>query len=185
MRVQLLSKRYAQALFGLAVEDSLLEEIQNDMHLVNTVLEENRILRKVLANPVIDAYKKVKVLNDLFEGKIQQLSLKFLLLITRKGRERYISPICKSFDEIYKEYKNIVSVQLTTAFKTDAALRKKIVDKLEAFTKKHLEVSEKIDEEIIGGFKLNFEDYQYDASIKTQLKRMGKEFSKNLYVKKY
>ena len=185
MRIQLLSKRYAQALFGLAVENKILEEVQNDMLLIGTVLDENRTLRKVMANPVIDGYKKVRVLNKLFEGKIEKLSLKFLQLITRKDRERYITSICKAFDDIYKEYKNIISVQLTTAYKTDAKLRKEIVAKLEAFTKKHLEVSEVIDEKIIGGFKLNFEDYQYDASVSIQLKRVGKEFSKNLYVRKY
>jgi F-type H+-transporting ATPase subunit delta len=124
-------------------------------------------------------------LKKLFEGKVQKLSLKFLQLIARKDRERYITFICKAFNEIYKEYKNIISVQLTTAYQTDAKLRKEVVSKLEAFTKKHLEISEIINEEIIGGFKLNFEDYQYDASISTQLKRMGKEFSKNLYVRKY
>jgi F-type H+-transporting ATPase subunit delta len=185
MRIQLLSKRYAQALFGLALENKVLEEVNDDMLLVGSVLDENRVLRKVMANPVMDGYKKVRVLRKLFEGKIQPLTFKFLELITRKGREQYISFICKAFSEIYKEYKNIIEVQLTTAFKADEKLRKTMLAKLQSFTDKHLKVSENIDEEIIGGFKLNFEDYQYDASIKTQLKRMGKEFSKNLYVRKY
>lgn len=185
MRIQLLSKRYAQALFGLALENKILEEVKNDMLLVGAVLEENRVLRKVMANPVLDGYKKIRVLNKLFEGKVQNLSLKFLQLITRKNREQYISSICKAFNEIYKEYKNIVDVQFTTAYKIDESLRKTMLKKLKSFTDKHLEVSESIDEEIIGGFKLNFADYQYDASIKTQLKRLGKEFSKNLYVKEY
>ena len=185
MRIQLLSNRYAQALFGLALENKILEEVKNDMLLIGTVLEENRNLRKVMANPVLDGYKKIRVLNKLFEGKIQTLSLKFLQLITRKGREQYISFICKAFNEIYKEYKNIVDVQFTTAYKIDEALRKTMLKKLKSFTDKHLEVSESIDEEIIGGFRLNFADYQYDASVKTQLKRLGKEFSKNLYVKQY
>lgn len=185
MRIQLLSKRYAQALFGLAIENKILEEVQTDMLMVGAVLDENRVLRKVLANPVLDGYRKIKILNDLFDGKVQKLSLRFLVLITKKGREQYISFICKAFNEIYKEYKNIVEVQFTTAYKIDNKLRKTMLSKLQSFTKKQLEVSERIDEEIIGGFKLNFEDYQYDASIKTQLKRMRKEFSKNLYVRKY
>ena len=185
MRIQLLSKRYAQAIFGLALENKILEEVKNDMLLVNSVLDENRVLRRLMANPVLDGYKKIRVLNKLFEGKVQKLSLKFLQLITRKGREQYISFICKAFIEIYKEYKNIVDVQFTTAHKIDENLRKTMLKKLQEFTEKHLEVSENIDKEIIGGFKLNFADYQYDASIKTQLKRLGKEFSKNLYVKEY
>lgn len=185
MRIQLLSKRYAQALFDLALENKVLEEIHQDLFMVGTVLNENRELRKVLANPVLDGYKKVRVLNKLFEGKVQTLTIKFLALITKKDREKYILFICQSFEEIYKEYKNIIEVQLTAAYKADAKLRAGIIKKLETFTKKHLQLSESIDEDMIGGFKLNFMDYQYDASVKTQLKRLGKEFSKNLYVKKY
>jgi len=58
-------------------------------------------------------------LNSLFEKNIQELSMKFLRLITNKGREQYISYICDAFDEIYMEYKNILPVVFTTAQKAD------------------------------------------------------------------
>lgn len=38
MRIQLLSKRYAQALFGLALENKILEEVKNDMLLIDREL---------------------------------------------------------------------------------------------------------------------------------------------------
>jgi F-type H+-transporting ATPase subunit delta len=86
MRVQLLSKRYAQALFDLAIELKQLEKVEKDMLLIGKVLRENRELRVILANAVLDNYKKVRVLNKIFDGKIEVITLKFLQLITGKNR---------------------------------------------------------------------------------------------------
>ena len=184
MRVTLLAKRYAQALFDLAVENNILEEVAQDMILVKSVLDESRVLRKVMSNPVIDYSKKIKVLDRIFDKKIQKLTHKFLQLITRKGREVYITFIATAFDVIYKDYKNILPVKLTTAIAVDEKLKKEILDKLARVTDKNLEITEIVDQELIGGFKLNFEDYQYNNSVKKQLQRLAKVFSENLYISK-
>ncbi len=155
-----------------------------DIILIDTVLKENRNLRKVLANPVLDDHKKIRVLNVLFGGKVEKLTQRFLELITTKNREMYIGPICESFIEIYKDYKNIMDVTLTTAYVPEKKIKDEILSKLADVTHKKLEVSEVIDEDIIGGFKLDFEDYQYNNSVKKQLQRLAKVFSDNLYVSK-
>ncbi len=185
MRVNLLAKRYAQALFDLSLELKILDKVQKDMILIDEVLEENRELRKVLANPVLDGWKKIKVFNALFEDKLEELTIRFLQLITRKGREKYIPFVCKSFNEIYREHNNIIGVQITTATAIDAAIRKDILGKLSRASNKTVEMTELLDDDIIGGFIVNYEDFQYDASIAKQLKRLNTEFSKNLYIKKY
>lgn len=182
MRITLLAKRYAQALFDLSLENNVLEKVAEDMTLVNKVVSESRELRLMLNNPVLDTLKKNNVLRKIFEGKVEDLSLRFILLITRKGREKYIPYISKAFDDIYKDYKNIVNVILTTTYKTDKEIKDRVLKLLTDITNKNIELDEVIDDELIGGFVINFEDYQYDASVKTQLKRLRKEFSKNLYL---
>lgn len=181
MRIKLLSKRYAQALFDLAVEQNILEKVNADLDLIGKVFAESRELRVIIANPVIDAYKKTNILDKLFKNDVQVLTIKFLQLITKKGRERYIQHICGAFDEIFKEYKNILSVDLTTAITADKKVVVDIVEKLNKVTKMNIEINEKVDEEIIGGFVVNFQDYQYDASIINQLNKLKKSFSENLF----
>jgi len=75
-------------------------------------------------------------------------------------------------------------VQLTTAMKVDEKVKQEILDKLARVMGKNLEVTEKVDQELIGGFTLNFEDYQYNNSVKKQLQRLAKVFSDNLYISK-
>lgn len=185
MRVKLLSKRYAKALFDLAVELNILEKVNSDLRLIGKVFSENRELRVIIANPVIDAYKKINILNKLFEGNIQELTIKFLRLITTKGREKYIQYISEAFKEIYKEYKNILSVNLTTAQRAEKVITDDIINKLHEATSMNIELTEKVDEDIIGGFIINFQDYRYDASIINQLNKLKKEFSENLYETKF
>ncbi len=181
MRIKLLSKRYAQALFDLAIEFKILEKVNSDVKLIGDVLSENRELRIIMNNPVIDTYKKIKILNSLFEKNIQELSMKFLRLITNKGREQYISYICDAFDEIYMEYKNILPVVFTTAQKADKKATDNISKKLKDVTNMNIDLTEEINEDIIGGFVVNFQDYQYDASIINQLNKLKKSFSVNLF----
>ncbi len=177
MRIKLLSKRYAQALFDLAIEFNILEKVNSDVKLISNVFSENRELRVIIANPVIDTYKKIKILNMIFETNIQELSMRFLRLITNKGREQYITQIYNSFDEIYLDYKNILSVKFTTAQKADKKVLDDISSKLKEVTKMNIDLTEKIHEDIIGGFIVNFQDYKYDASIINQLSKLKKSYS--------
>lgn len=185
MRVRLLAKRYAVALLELALENKIQDKVQQDMILIGCVLSENHLLGTVLHNPVISSHKKISIFNKIFEGKIEKLTLRFLQLITKKSRENYLQAICISYDEVYKDYNNIMPVMLTTAYDIEENVQEKIMSKLAKIAGKTPEVTKKIDENLIGGFTLHFMDYQYDASVRMQLKQLRKEFSENLYVKKY
>lgn len=187
MRVNLLAKRYAEAVFELAIETKNVDRVAQDLKLVYNVFEENRELRKIVANPVIDASKKINIFNKLFaeKGRISDLSIRFLNLITRKGREMYITGICAAFEKIYLDYKNIVKAELVTAYKADKEIRESVLAKLKTISNKEIELSETIDEDIIGGFVVRIEDYQVDASVANQLKKLGKNFAGNLYEKQF
>jgi len=176
MRVNLLSKRYAHALFDFSLENKTEEKVAADMRLVGRVLAENRVLRRIMANPVLNGSKKVKILSRLFGEKLSELSLRFFSLIIRKGREVYLESICLAFEDIYKDYKNVVGAELITATKSDDKIRKLVVGKLKAITDKDIELKGIVNEDIIGGFVVRLEDYQYDASVATQLRRLRKNY---------
>ncbi len=180
MRVNLLAKRYAQALFGLALETKQEEKIAADMRLIGQVLDENRQLRRVMANPVLHDDKKVKILNELFRKEVSELTLRFFSLLIRKRREIYLESICHAFEDTYLDFKKIVKARLVTATGADETIRKKVIEKLKAITEKTIELTEVSDGEIIGGFIATLEDYQYDASVATQLRKLRTKYAENL-----
>ncbi len=183
MKESRLANRYAKALFELALEMNVVEKVYQDAELIYTVCSENREFVLMLRSPVVKEAKKLSILKAIFEKKVHEMTLKFLLIITRNRREMYIMEIAQQFTIIYKKFKNILPATLVTAYEIDAEIRKKIIALLHKNTNAEIELHEEIDKELIGGFILTFDDKQYDATIKRLIGNLHKEFDINLYVK--
>lgn len=181
-----ISKRYAKALFDFALGENKLEEVKNDIEFIANTCRDSRELQSFLKSPIIKTDKKLIILKKLFEKKISEISLMYILIITRKGRENYLELITKSFIDFYKAYKNILAVSLETAVEINEEIKKKVIKLLHEQTESKIELTDKIKEEIIGGFILSYSDYQYDASVKNQLNRLQQSAARlNLYERKF
>ncbi len=178
-----ISSRYAKSLLDLAVEQKKLEKINEDMLSLGEVVE-NRDFYVMLKSPLIKPDKKIKIFNTLFEGKYDELTLAFLNILARKGREVILADIVKAFKILYKKEKNISTVTFTTAVEmgmdTIEAIKKKL--HTGSFTSKNIEIYTEVDPDIIGGFIVRFDDKIYDASISNKLDELRKEFKDNLYI---
>ncbi len=184
MRISLVSERYAKALFELAVEKKQEDAIYSDARELVSVCEENKLFVLVLKSPVISNEKKAKILNDLFEKRFNVMTMRFLQILVRKGRELYIPEIARKLISLYKVFKEILPVTLTTAIPMTEAIRNRVSTIMNDYTKWQIELDQKIDPDIIGGFILNWEDLQYDASIYYQIERIRRGSARvNLYKK--
>jgi F-type H+-transporting ATPase subunit delta len=185
MDITIISKRYAKALFDLAIELKKLEKVSEDMALIQGVIKENPEFRRLLLSPIIPEGKKNQVIRSIFEKHLDELTYKFLRLVTRKEREVYLDNIALAFVKLYKVHHNILTIKLTSAVKIEEQTKKKLMDLLTSQTKKTIDLVEVVDKSLIGGFLLTMDDQKYDASIKHQLDRLSKTFEKNLYIKGY
>ncbi|MFH1937156.1 MAG: ATP synthase F1 subunit delta [Bacteroidota bacterium] len=184
MRISLVSERYAKALFELALERQQVEAVYSDAQELVSVCQENKLFVFVLKSPVISQEKKEKILKDLFENRFNEMTMKFMLILVRKGREVFIPEIARNLITLYKEFKEILPVYLTTAIPATEAIWNRVATIMKDFTKWQIELVQEIDPEIIGGFILNWGDLQYDASIYFQIERMRRDSASiNLYKK--
>ena len=182
MAGSLIAKRYAKALFDLSLELNVIEDIRADMELIKSVCESNNDFNRLLVSPVIRTEKKQKVITAIFEGKINDLSLRYLNIITRKKRESFIKQIAEEYIVNYKKFKNIFTIHFESVTEISADLRKKVIQLLEDRTGANIELVEEINKELIGGFVLKYDDFKYDASIEYMLRRLKKESAEvNLY----
>jgi F-type H+-transporting ATPase subunit delta len=175
--------RYAKALFDLAQEQKVLEQVKDDMALISQVCLENRELRGMLHNPVINVDKKQKVMKSIFGSHINKLTSSFLDIIARKRRESYIDGIATDFVWLYKEFKGIKTAYVSSAVALEDADRLAMVQILKSLTGKEIELVESLKSDIIGGFILSMDNFQVDQSLTSKVKRLKKDFDKNLYVK--
>jgi F-type H+-transporting ATPase subunit delta len=179
----IISERYAKSLFELALENGKLEQVRKDMDLMLDVCLNNRDFRHMLKSPVIRPDKKIAVMDAVFTGKFEELTRQFYKLLINKRREKYLENIAKQFIDKYKNYHNILVVEIRSAVPLSKDLREKIVAIIETRTKGTVELIEIVDKNMIGGFIVSDEGRRYDASLKTTIKKLKKEFEENLYIR--
>jgi F-type H+-transporting ATPase subunit delta len=180
-----LAVRYAKSLLDLALEKGELEKVYADMKLVYSTIKENRDLRVMLESPIVKTDKKGEILIAIFGGKISEMSLAFFKLMAAKNRESKIEAISKEFIEQYKTHKRIITAVITTAQGLDEDLRNKVITLVKDSMKGEVELVEKVDASIIGGFILRIGDKQDNTSISRKLKLLTRTFSENPYIKDY
>lgn len=180
-----LASRYAKSLIDLAIEKGQLEQVFADMQLMQQVCKGNRDFVNLLRSPIVKADTKIKIIKAITTGKITELTDRFITLLIRKTRESNLPEIIAAFISQYKAHKNIHTVKLTTAAPVSDAVKTAILEQVKksgGFDT--LELDEKVDENIIGGFVLQVGDKLIDASIAYDLKAIAKQFENNDFIYK-
>ena len=176
------ASRYAKSLLGLAKEMGVLKEVNEDMKLFASVCEENRELPVLFRNPIVPSHKKSAILKSLFAQKMNKLSMSFFEIVASKGREKFLFDISKSYTGQFKILNGIRTAEIISASGLDDKLRAKVYEMLKDSNNSEVELHEKIDKDMIGGFILRIEDKQYDASVSSDLRKLARQFSANPYV---
>ena len=180
-----LATRYAKALIDLAIEKGQLEAVFADMQWLNSVCKSNRDFVNVLRSPIIKADVKKKIIEAVTTGRIGEITSAFNRLIITKGRESNLTEITNAFISAYKEKKNIHTIILTTATPVSDAMKDAIVAQVKKSAGfQNIELEEKVDADLIGGFVLQIGDKMVDASIAYDLRAIAKQFENNDFIYK-
>jgi len=178
--------RYVKSLLGLAVEQGVLEEVHADMQLLDKVCHSNRDFVLMLKSPIVRHEKKKEILTRIFTGKVHKLSMAIIEILTSKNREPILPAIATEFHNAYNVYKGIGKAYVTTTFPIDEKLRNELVGMVKKLSEmQKVEMEERVDKELIGGFILNVGDRQIDASIKNKLKALKITFGENPFLKQF
>jgi F-type H+-transporting ATPase subunit delta len=167
--------RYAKALYQIGEEEGRINDIRNDVIYLEQTIKESPEFINFLHSPIIKETEKSRLMEQLFKTSVDPLTLSFLLLLTKNKREHFLPSICRFFQQIFKEKMGIKEGSIITA----QPLTKEYKDTVNQYIRKKfkfdIELSEKVDPSIIGGFILRIEDQQIDASIATKLKKIRLE----------
>ncbi|MBA7540189.1 ATP synthase subunit delta [subsurface metagenome] len=87
----------------------------------------------------------------------------------------YLRNICLHFIQYHKHNQGISEASITTACPLSSLYKKEIFDFISKKFKLKIELKEKVDPSIIGGFILRIEDQQINASLNTQLNKIKRE----------
>jgi len=177
-----IASRYAKSLLDLCIEKGQLDAAHADMVMLKGIMDESRDLRLMLSSPVVKADKKVDILQKLFDGKLNAITMAFITLLTRKSREGYLPEIVTSFLNQLRMHQGITVAEVTSAVALDAGSRAKMMESATKMAGGQVELVEKVDATLIGGFILKVGDKQIDSAIANRIKALKREFAENPYI---
>jgi F-type H+-transporting ATPase subunit delta len=169
------SKRYAGALLELAAELKRVDRLAADMRFIRESIEKSHELELFFASPVIDKSKKKNVVRELFEDKTDKMTVDFLYLLIKKGREGLIGGIAVEFGILLDVMMGIVDADLKSPFQLDEKGKAEVGSVLETITKKKVRISFSLDKSLVGGFLAQIGDTVYDGSVRRQLELLKRQ----------
>lgn len=171
------AKRYAQGLLDFTKETQQTDLLFDEMKTVVQVLKDSAELNRFLNTPFIDYKKKTIVATEIFKS-LSPVTQNLIKLVIKQGRESQLRNIAQAFIDKVEAEKGIQKVTLTLASPISEATIKTIIDQSN-MVKQNPDVQTIINPEILGGYILRVGDQQIDASVKTKLMRVRKQFQNN------
>ena len=145
------------------------------MMFVKKTFEESQELKIFIDSKVIKDSDKLATLNNIFDN-LDNLSKNMVKLLMKNRRIDLFDDVSNSFTIIYNKHVGNQEVILKTASAVSSSKMEEIENKVKALTSKNVNLTNVVDQEIVGGFVLRVGDLQYNASFKDQLKKLEQEF---------
>lgn len=170
------ARKYNLALYFTALERKSVEEVKKDLVDIKKSIEGSKELFNFILTPVISAEKKTKVFEAMFSGKVNELTLRFLVYLCEKNRINLLYDITDDFATLVNEKQGVVLAKVKTAIEITDGEKKALTDKLRLFTGKEIQATYSVDPAIKGGFIASVDDKIIDASILRQLELLKEKF---------
>jgi F-type H+-transporting ATPase subunit delta len=184
MSATAVARRYGKSLLSLSKEQNAVEAVEQDMRVLAEAVRDNRELAAVLSSPVVRPEKKEAIVSSVFSGA-HSLTAAFLAQLARKGRAGLLQDMANAFLALVREERGVVQAEVTTAVPLDDARRSEIQTLIGKIHEGGVELSEKVDPHLIGGFKLRVGDRMIDASVFQSLRTMHRNLTNNPYEPAY
>lgn len=169
MRNIVIAKRYAQALFNLASKKKIELKVEENLHAFSKGIHEKRALYGLFHHPLLDASEKIAVLKNSVEGKIEKLSLDFLILLAAKQRFDLLDGVLESYHHLLNESQHFEEVEIVTARPISEKLKESLEKVLEIKTGEKIISKLKVNPSYIGGASVRIRNRLFDGSIRTKL----------------
>lgn len=181
MSTRKVARRYNLALYDIAAEQKSVDAVKKDFADIRKTVSGSKELELFLKSPIIKLDKKAAVMDALFKGKVNDLTLKFLSILSEKNRISMLTDIADDFISLVNDKQGIVTAKIKTAIDLSDSEKKSLAEKLKAYTGKDITASYSVDPSIKGGFVAQIDDKIIDASITRQLELLREKFAQGSF----
>lgn len=163
------ANRYAIALLSIAREENKIKDYCDEITKIVEIFNENKDLLYLLKSYGLSINEKKEALKVIFEDKISQYILNLFYVLIDNKRGGFILQTCNEFIRISLNELNIKSGMVYSTINLTSQEIKAMEKKVSSILNANVTLTNKIDSSLIGGFKIQVDDYILDDSIKTRL----------------
>lgn len=175
----IVAKRYAVALFQLAKEQNIIDQIENELLVVKEVFTANQDLLEVLNHPKVKSETKKSIVKDSFANVSQQVVNTLLLLVDR-NRANVLAEVVSHFVQQANEYRGTEDATVySVRALSEAELSAISASFAKKIGKKSLRLQNVVDKTLLGGVKLRIGNRIYDGSVSGKLERIERQLVAN------
>lgn len=164
---------YAEALFEVGRGKGKLDSLQQQLGQFTDAVDRDRDLQVFFFSPYLSSTEKQEGIARAISGAEPEL-VNFLELLVDKHRMTEIFRIRREFDELWKQENRRIDVTVTSAVELDPAVVEKIGQEVERQTGEKVDLSSRVDGDILGGIVLQVGNMVLDASIRSRLEKLRK-----------
>lgn len=164
---------YAEALFEVGRDKGKLDTLQQQLTQFADEVDRNRDLQVFFFSPYLSTAEKQEGIERAISGAEPEL-INFLELLVDKHRMTEVFRIRREFDELWKHENRRIDVTVTSAVELDSAVVEKIGQEVERQTGEKVDLSSRVDSDILGGIVLRVGNMVLDASIRSRLEKLRK-----------
>lgn len=169
-----IARVYSGALFESAKDSGRLDAIREQLGEFTDVLSENREMQTFFFSPYFSSAEKQEGLEKAVSGAEEQFR-NFLALLNEKHRMPAIFRIRRQFDQLWSEENKRLEVTVTSAIELDPQIAERIGAEIERQTNRTVELSSKVDPDVIGGLVVQVGNMVLDASVRNRLEKLRRE----------
>lgn len=168
------ARRYAQAVFEIALAAKQLEKWQEDLGKIVTVVGD-AAFAAYLESPKVRFSDKDKRLSERLGTVVSPLALNLVRLLITKGRLDTIGDVAEEYRRLLDTYHGVEQAEVITAFPLDDDAKKKAISRLEEIADKKLAVKTTVDASLIGGMVARIGGKLLDGSTRSRLAALRKQ----------
>jgi len=169
----LISDRYASALYDLAAEKKAVDPVLNDLSNLKNILKDNKELNLVIKSPLIASPDKLNIFENLLKKiNANELTNTFLKVIEKNKRFSNLGSIITQFIKINSHKRGDVLAGITSADELNDDQKNNITNQLKNILGDKLLLSFDVDKNIIGGLIVKVGSKMIDTSLANKINKL-------------
>lgn len=168
-----LAERYAAALFDLADERRILDEVASDLRQLRAMVQASPDLLRLIRSPILSRDEQSKGIGALAErAGLSPLVRDFLAVVARNRRLFAVPAMIEAFLAELAARRGEVTAEVTAAQSLSEAQLAALNEQLRRSIGSRVSVDVRVDSGLIGGLVVKLGSRMVDGSIKSKLQRL-------------